>query len=253
MSSYGLDVLAFGAHPDDVELCCGGLLALLSRRGHRVGVVDLTGGEMASRGTPETRATEAAAAARALGLELRENLGLPDTGVDPGAVSQLAAVVGVLRRLRPEIVVAPHSEARHPDHEAASELVSRAVFYAGVTKFEGEPPGERFVPRQVVFYMNRHTFEPSFIVDTTAVAEVKVQAIRCYASQLTTAGGEAPTLVGSPLTLAVVEARDRYYGAMLGIGHGEPFVMRGAVGLVDPIAHFRANPFDTPHLFGPKR
>lgn len=261
--SYGLDLLAFGPHPDDVELFCGGLLARMAGQGYRTGIVDLTRGEKSSRGTPETRARETEAASRELGLSLRENLGLPDGWVSPWSgfdaaepertrTSAVARVVEVLRRLRPELVVVPWEEERHPDHEAASALVTRALFFAGVRKFETEPPGEPFTPRQVLYYPLRHLAEPSFVVDVSAVYERKRAAVRCYASQVQPRPDAPPTLVGSPLSLSSLEARDAFYGAQVGVAHGEPYVVRETLGLADPVDHFRRNSFARP-LFFPQR
>ncbi|WP_164018914.1 bacillithiol biosynthesis deacetylase BshB1 [Pyxidicoccus trucidator] len=261
--SYGLDVLAFGPHPDDVELFCGGLLARMAGQGYRTGIVDLTRGEKSSRGTPETRAQETEAASQALGLSLRENLGLPDGWLSPWAgfdapeterarTSAVARVVEVLRRLRPELVVVPWEEERHPDHEAASALVTRALFFAGVRKFEAEPPGAPFTPRQVLYYPLRHLAEPSFVVDVSSVYERKRAAVRCYASQVQPRPDAPPTLVGSPLSLSSLEARDAFYGAQVGVAHGEPYVVRETLGLADPVDHFRRNSFAKP-LFFPHR
>ena len=262
--SYGLDVLAFGPHPDDVELFCGGFLARMAGQGYRAGIVDLTRGEKSSRGTPETRARETEAASQALGLALRENLGLPDGWLSPWAgfdapeaerahTSAVARVVEVLRRLRPELVVVPWEEERHPDHEAASALVTRALFFAGVRKFEAEPPGAPFTPRQVLYYPLRHLAEPSFVVDVTSVYERKREAVRCYASQVQPRPDAPPTLVGSPLSLSSLEARDAFYGAQVGVAHGEPYVVRETLGLADPVDHFRRNSFARPLFFPPRR
>jgi bacillithiol biosynthesis deacetylase BshB1 len=221
--AYGLEVLAFGPHPDDVELFCGGLLARMADLGHRTGIVDLTRGEKSSRGTPETRAAETEAASRVLGLTVRENLGLPDGWINPWAgfeapeaerarTAPVARVVEVLRRLRPELVLVPWQQERHPDHEATSALVTRALFFASVRKFETEPPSAPFTPRQVLYYGPQ-------------------------------------TLVGSPLSLTSLEARDRFYGARIGVSHGEPYVLRETLGLSDPLDHFRRNTFARPLFF----
>jgi bacillithiol biosynthesis deacetylase BshB1 len=262
--SYDLDVLAFGPHPDDVELFCGGLLARMAGQGYRTGIVDLTRGEKSSRGTPETRALETEAASRELGLSLRENLGLPDGWVSPWAGfeapeaerasrSAVARVVEVLRRLRPELVVVPWEEERHPDHEAASALVTRALFFAGVRKFEAEPPGAPFTPRQVLYYPLRHLAEPSFVVDVSSVYARKLAAVHCYASQVQPRPDAPPTLVGSPLSLSSLQARDAFYGARVGVTHGEPYVVRETLGLADPLDHFRRNSFARPLFFPPRR
>jgi bacillithiol biosynthesis deacetylase BshB1 len=249
MTAYGVDVLAFGAHPDDVELFCGGTVIRLGELGYSTAVVDLTRGEKASHGTPEDRARETAAASVALGLAFRDNVGLPDTEL---AVTQpqLAAVVAALRRRRPEIVLAPWIEDRHPDHVVASQLVTRAAMLAGVRNFAPET-GERFVPRQLLYYAMRHRMAPSFVVDTSSVAARKALAIACYASQLARGPGEDPTLISAPGAAAAIEARDRYFGSMIGTPYGEPLRTAAVMGIVDPIRHFRDNPFADAHAFEP--
>lgn len=255
-----MDVVAFGPHPDDVELCCGGLLLNLADKGYQTGVIDLTRGELGSNGTPELREKEAAAASKVLGLSHRENLGLPDGWLSPWpnpvdesfnqrTDTPIAKVVEAIRRLRPEIVLIPWEEARHPDHSAASALLTKAVFLAGVAKFETEPSTERFVPRQVLYYQMRYRFHPSFIVDISNVAERKWEAVHCYGSQFQRKESSAATLINSNMALEALESRDRYYGAMLGVRHGEPFLCRNTLGMKDPVAFFRANAYTQPHFF----
>jgi bacillithiol biosynthesis deacetylase BshB1 len=243
--TYGVDALAFGSHPDDVELFCGGIVIRLGQLGHTTGVCDLTRGERASNGTVDERAREAVAAAAELGLAFRDNAELPDTGL-AAVTEQIARVVAILRRRRPEIVLAPWREDRHPDHVAAHDLVTRAVYFAGVKNFAPEA-GERFAPRQLLYYAMRHRMTPSFVVDTSAAAAQKAKAIACHASQLTRAA--VPTLIGAPDAIAAIDARDRYYGSMIGTSHGEPLRAAAVPGLADPIAHFRANPFSGAHAF----
>jgi bacillithiol biosynthesis deacetylase BshB1 len=253
-ADYGIDVLAFGPHPDDVEIFCGGTLIRLADRGYRVGVVDMTHGELASRGTPEIRAGEAAAAAQVLGVAWRGNLGLPDGGIDGGPGSpHLAVVVGALRAHRPEIVLVPWREERHPDHVAASALLKRATFLAGLRRFAGPAPAEPFVPRQVLHYEMRHRMVPSFVVDTTDAWTRKAAAIACHASQMAGRPGDVPTLIGSPLAIDAIEARDRYRGSQIGVRYGEALRTASVPGLVDPVAHFRANPFTAAHAFEAER
>lgn len=247
--TYGVDVLAFGAHPDDVELFAGGTVARLVELGRSVGVVDLTRGERASHGTVEEREREAEAASAVLGLSFRENLRLPDGFVDPASPEQLRAVVEVLRRRRPELVLIPWIAERHPDHAAAGMLLRRAAFFSAVRKIETEPPSERFVPRQVLHYQLRHRMEPSFVLDTSSVWAKKLAAIHCHASQVSTRPGEPPTLIGSPRAIQAIEARDRFYGTMIGVEYGEPLRSPAALGLVDPVQHFRDNPFPEAHFF----
>lgn len=247
MTAHGIDVLVFGPHPDDVELFCGGIVIGVADRGHRVGIVDLTRGEKASNGTPEQRAREAEAASAVLGAAFRENLALPDTELAP-VPSQIEIVVGAIRRHRPELVLAPWHADRHPDHAAASELVTRAVVLAGVRNF-APATGERWVPRQLLYYALRHRIAPSFVVDTSAAAERKARAIACHGSQVTRGDLAVPTLVNAPAALAAIDARDRYYGSMIGATHGEALRTAAVPGLVDLVRHFRDNPFTEAHAF----
>lgn len=249
MTDYGVNVLAVGAHPDDVELFCGGTVIRLGELGYTTGVVDLTRGEKASHGTVEEREREAEAASTEMGLAWRENLELPDTEL-AATTPQITALVALLRRRRPEIVLAPWIEDRHPDHAAASEIATRAVFFAGVQKFAPEA-GPRFVPRQLLYYAMRHRMTPSFVVDTSDVAARKARAIACYQSQITRRAGDAPTLISSPNATAAIEARDRYYGSMIGVTHGEALRTVMTPGLVDLVQHFRDNPFEGAHAFDP--
>jgi N-acetylglucosamine malate deacetylase 1 len=247
MTPYGLELLAFAPHPDDAELFCGGLIAKLADAGHRTGIIDLTLGEKSSRGTPATRAAETEAATKALGLTLRENLGMPDAGLDPDG--SIARLIEVLRRLRPELVLVPWERERHPDHEAASALITRALLFASVQKVEYGPP---FTPRQVLYYPMRHLADPTVVIDVTASHEKKMAAVRCYQSQVEPSPEAAPTLVGSPLSLSSLVARDQLYGAQIGVGFGEPYISRETPGLSDPLDHYRRNTFARP-LFFPSR
>jgi bacillithiol biosynthesis deacetylase BshB1 len=252
--SYGLDVLAFGAHPDDVELFCGGVLVTLADLGYRTGIVDLTRGELASRGTPEGRALEAEEASKVLGLALRENLGLPDGFLDASPDSpHVPLAVAALRRHRPELVLIPWVEERHPDHVAAGELLTRALFFSGLAKFASGPAPAPFTPRQALYYEMRHRMAASFIVDTSKAWDRKLRAIACHVSQVTRSEEAAPTLIGSPLAIEAIEARDRYRGSQIGVSHGEALRSQQALGLVDPVDHFRANPFALAHAFEPPR
>jgi len=254
LSSYGIDVLAFGAHPDDVELFCGGVLIALADLGYRTGIVDLTRGELASQGTVNERALEAEAAAKVMGLSVRENLGLPDGFLDAAPDSpHVPAAVEALRRHRPELVLLPWSEERHPDHVAASALMTRALFFAGLHKFEAAGGAASFTPRQALCYEMRHRMAPSFIVDTSKAWERKARAIACHASQLTRRDATAATLISSPLAIEAIEARDRYRGSEIGVRHGEALRSAQALGLADPLAHFRANPFPPAHAFESRR
>lgn len=227
------DLLAFGAHPDDVELSCGGWLALAASRGQRVVIVDLTRGELATNGSPAIRAEEAEAAGEVLGVASRENLELPDGELRADDPDQLAAVVEALRHHRPTLALAPWLEARHPDHAATGHLVERATFLAGVTRYRPDL-GAPHRPVRLVFYPERREVQPSFVVDITAFADVKAQAIACHRSQF--GGDGTPTLINAPLGLEAFAVRDRYWGATIGVRHGEPYKVRAPIPLPDPLA-----------------
>jgi len=224
------EALFFGAHPDDVELSCGGLAALLARHGHAVGLVDLTRGELGTRGDAAVRGREAEAAARALGVASRECLGLPDGGLDRHDRGQLAVVVECLRRHRPSLVVAPHRDDAHPDHVEASHLVTRACYLAGLAKFPAA--GERWRPARLLYALYRGATPATLVVDVTSVWPARQAAIDAHASQLDPAAGE-PTYLTAPGFRAEVEARARVFGAQAGTAFGEGFTSRGPLALRD--------------------
>lgn len=225
-----LDAVFFGAHPDDVELTSAGLAARLATHGHAVGIVDLTRGEAASRGTVEVRANEAQAAAAALGVALRENLSLPDTGIDRRDRGQLTAVVTVLRRHRPRLVVAPFADDAHPDHVEGAHLIARACYLAGLARFDA--PGERHRPARLLHVLYRSAAPPHVIVDVSEVWDRRVRALHAHASQLDPALGP-PTYLTAPGFLEEIEARARLWGAQIGVRYGEGYRLRGALGLTD--------------------
>lgn len=236
-----LDVLAFGAHPDDVELFAGGTVALLVAQGHRVGVVDLTHGELSSRGTPELRLQETKAASDFLGLHARVNLGLPDGDIR-NTPENRAAVARVLRRYRPHLVLVGAPDCRHPDHPAATRLVVDAVFTAGLRKVEtrdGAAAQEPWRPHHVLHYMQSIPFEPTLVVDVSAVWETRIRALKAYASQFhhpdyVPSPEEPETFISNPAFFAWVEARARTYGYRIGATYGEPLLYRhGPIGVTD--------------------
>jgi len=217
-----VDVLAIAAHRDDVELTCGGTLMKLAQQGRRTGIVDLTQGEMGTRGSADTRAEEASHAASVLGVRQRENLALPDAAI-VNSPDTRRALATVIRRLRPQVVIAPAPRGRHPDHRVAAQLVRDACFLAGLAKLEPEHPPHR--PRKVIHaiaYREDHV-KPTFVVDISAEFEAKMQAIRCYASQFdgaVQAGEVYPT--GEPL-YDVIRHQAAHYGSLIRCRYGEPF------------------------------
>lgn len=225
-----MDALFFGAHPDDIELTCGGLAALLASHGHRILLVDLTRGERASRGTPEERAAESAAAAQALGVAERTNLALPDCGLDRGDRAQLRAVVECLRAARPGLVVAPDRDDAHPDHVEASHLVTRACYLAGLARYEAG--GERHRPARLLYSLYRGDARAHLVVDISSVWEQRLAALRAHASQLDPARGPA-TYLTAPDFLGEVEARARVFGAAIGAARGEGYRTRGPLAVHD--------------------
>jgi bacillithiol biosynthesis deacetylase BshB1 len=247
---YGIDVLAIGPHPDDVEIFCGGVMIVLADQGYRTGIVDLTRGELSSQGTVDERKCEAERASEVLGLAVRENVGLPDGFIDDTAGSpHLPVVVEALRRHRPELLLIPWVEERHPDHVAAAKLLVRAVFMAGLPKFVTPGGAPSFSPRHTLHYEMRYRMPPSFIVDTSKAWERKANAIACHASQITRKDQKAATLISSTLAIDAIEARDRQRGSEIGVRHGEALTSPQAIGLLDPLAHFRANPGFRAHAF----
>jgi bacillithiol biosynthesis deacetylase BshB1 len=248
-----IDILAFAPHPDDAEICCGGLLLKAARRGQSTAVIDLTRGEMSSRGDLETRAQETAAASQKLELTVRENLNLPDAHLgssqSDSEQTQLSAVVSAIRRHRPKLVLAPYWQARHPDHWEGSNLVTKAAFLANVAKFDQRTGEGRYAVSQVLYYQMRYQFRPSFIVDISDVVETQMAAVRCYQTQFglkieAHQGEQLSTLLTSPLHFSAVDARQRSYGAMIGVSHGEPYLTRNIVRVDDPLKHFTENPTD---------
>ncbi len=246
-SAPPLDILAIAPHPDDAELFCGGLLAKMAQLGYRVGILDLTRGEKASRGTADLRAQEASRAAQVLGVAWRGNLGLPDCGLLGDDPTQTLALVEQLRLLRPELVLAPWQQERHPDHRAAAQLADRACFLAGLRNFpQPDQPLHRI--RQLLFYPMRVEARPSFVVDIEPFAELKRQAIACHASQVGQPQQGAVPLVAASLALPALAHRDGYYGAQIGSAAGEPYISPAALSVADPLALFRGRP-GVPHFF----
>ena len=231
-----VDILAVGAHPDDVELGCGGTLATMSSRGRTFGILDLTRGESGTRGTPEIRAKEAAAAAAALGARFRESLDLGDGGLRTDRAAELE-VIDVVRRCRPKLVIAPFPSDRHPDHVRASRLTTEASFYAGLRSLAR--PGQAHRPQSVVYYASSYTQQPSFFVDVTACFEVKMKAIRCFASQFyDPASAEPETVLTQRTFLDAVAARSQAYGRLINAGYAEAYVSPRPPTLWDPVEAF---------------
>lgn len=217
-----VDILAIGAHPDDMELICGGTLVRANMLGRSTGILDLAAGEMASRGTPDLRAKEAAKAAKVMGVSVRENLGFPDGGIQ-NTPDTRAKVAVVIRRLKPKIVITHSQHGRHPDHPMVAQLVRDACFVAGLKKIAPE-----FAPHRPLKVIHALSFrednqKPTFVVDITESFEKKLEAIGCYASQFgdaVQAGEVYPN--GEPLN-DLIRHHAAHYGSLIRCRYGEPF------------------------------
>ncbi len=230
------DIAGVCAHPDDAELIMGGTLACEAARGRRVALVDLTRGEAGSRGTPETRAAEAAEAARILGVAHREALGLPDAQLAP-TPEQKDPLVEALRRLRPRVVMLQHWEQRHPDHSAASRIVYEAAFLAGLKNYRPDL-GPAFRPFKLVYAVSMTEateIPPGFVVDVTSQWETKLRAISAFASQFTPHPGETVVLPFERFRQNA-EIAARRQGQRIGVEFGEGFVTREPIQVDDLLA-----------------
>lgn len=227
-----LDVLAIAAHPDDTELCCGGTLASLAAAGRRVGVLDLTRGEMGTRGTPDERLAEAREAARILGLHVRENAGLPDCGLENTAAHR-EVIIRCVRRYRPAVCVVNAPSDRHPDHGNAARLSIDALFYSGLqmlatTGHDGRAQ-QPWRPLHILHFMQNEPFVPTFVYDISDQIERKEQAILAFRSQFNVPDDDPgpQTFVSGEPFFESIRARARMYGQQIGVRYGEPFLYHG--------------------------
>jgi N-acetylglucosamine malate deacetylase 1 len=221
-----IDLLAFGPHPDDLEIGMGGTIARHTATGLRVGLCDLTAGEMGSNGTPDERLAEAEAARVVLGAAWRMNLRWPDRkiGKDP---SHLDEAVSFIRRHRPKVVAIPYWSDRHPDHVAASEVLTEASFNAGLRRYVAQ--GEAWKPDWICYYFINDSAAPSFVVDVSDYYEQKRLALECHSTQFTApaAGASvAATRLNTPLFMQLIDSRDAQFGALTGVTRAEGFVVR---------------------------
>jgi bacillithiol biosynthesis deacetylase BshB1 len=221
-----LDVIVFAAHPDDAELSMGGTIAKLTNSGAKVGIVDLTRGEMGTRGNADIRENEAAKAGEILKTSIRENLLIPDGDIGLSD-ENIRKVVIQIRKYSPKIVFAPYFNDRHPDHIRTSKLVKRAMFVSGLSKVETSENGvvqPAFRPKKIFYYMQAYTFEPSFIVDISDTYEKKMNSVMAYSTQFHNPESNEPeTFISSPEFIDYVEARAKFYGFQIGRKFGEPF------------------------------
>lgn len=243
-----LDILALSAHPDDTELCCGGTLAALVKQDKKVGVIDFTQGEMGSRGTPEQRLQEAQNASDIIGLEVRENLALPDTKLESNREYQ-KQIIQKIRKYQPHVCLVGAPSDRHPDHGNGTELALDAIFYSGLTKIatfdeQGEPQ-ERWRPSHVLHFMQDRPFDPDIVFDISDTFEIKKEAILAFESQFNVQnpGDEPETYISNEQFFEGIEARARHYGHLIGATYGEPFKYHnGPVPMASFDSLFETNP-----------
>ena len=222
-----IDLLVFGPHPDDIEIGLGGTVARHAAEGWRVGLCDLTRGEMGSNGTPEERLREAEEARVVLGAEWRENLGWPDRGIT-GSRDQLDEVARLVRRWRPRAVAIPYWEDRHPDHVAASRVLTEAIFDARLRR--SGVGGEAWAPGWVCYYFVNDHGPISFAIDVSAHYEAKRRALECYRSQFMPEGpGSVDTRLTAPTFARLISSRDAQFGALAGVAYAEGVVVKEPV------------------------
>jgi bacillithiol biosynthesis deacetylase BshB1 len=228
-----LDILAFGVHPDDVELGCAGTIMAAIDQGKKVGIVDLTRGELGTRGTPATRTQEAAAAAKIMGVDVRENLDMAD-GFFANDESHQRKIIALIRKYQPDIILANAPEDRHPDHGRSAKLVSDAAFLSGLRKVETIHDGlaqEAWRPAYTFHYIQDRFIQPSFVIDITAYMERKMEAVLAYGTQFTNADTSEPqTYISSPQFLETVKARALMLGKRIGVGYAEGYITEKIIG-----------------------
>ncbi len=229
-----LDILAFGVHPDDVELSCAGTLMVEINNGKQVGVIDLTRGELGTRGSAETRKVEAEAAAKIMGVHVRENLGMRDGFFKNDEEHQLM-VVQKLRQYQPEIVLCNAIEDRHPDHGRSSKLIADACFLAGLRKIETEFNGTKqgaWRPKYVFHYIQDRYAEPDFIFDVSAVFDRKLKSIKAYTTQFNSPDlNEPQTYISTPGYFDTIISRHKMFGKRIGVEYGEGYITEKKIGI----------------------
>jgi bacillithiol biosynthesis deacetylase BshB1 len=228
-----LDLLAIAAHPDDVEQTCGGTLLRMAEAGYRTGIVDLTAGDMGTRGSPEIRVAESADAAKILKVSHRENLHFPDARLENSMAGRMTLAQRI-RELRPRTVILPYWEGRHPDHYRTAELGYEACFLAGLRKID--PYTEPHRPYKVVYSSIYANVVPSFVVDVTRYFDRRMESLLAYRSQYGESGEGAALFPDEPEIRDRLSASARFYGNLIGVKYGEPFVVRETMRVDDVVA-----------------
>lgn len=231
-----LDILVIAAHPDDAELGCSGTIAAHIAKGYKVGIVDLTAGEMGTRGTPELRIEEANKAAEILGLSARENMGFKDIFFQDNQEHQLE-LIKIIRKYQPDIVLANAVTDRHPDHGKGSDLATNSCFMSGLRRIETELDGkaqQAWRPKFVYHYIQNNYIEPDFVMDITDYWDTKVESILAFQSQFHDPNSEEPeSFISNPDFLPFIEARAREMGHRIMTTYGEGFTVERMIGATD--------------------
>jgi bacillithiol biosynthesis deacetylase BshB1 len=231
-----LDLLAFGVHPDDIELSCAGTLLVEKNNLKKIGIIDLTRGELGTRGTAETREEEAENSAKILGVDVRENLDMADAFFKNDETNQ-RKIITALRNYQPEVVLCNAIEDRHPDHGRAARLVSDSCFLSGLRKIETFNSGvkqEAWKPKLILNYIQDSYMKPDFVVDISEVIEKKLEAIRAFRTQFFNGlenGSEPETYISTPEFLESIINRSKMFGKMIGVKHAEGFVSKKMIGI----------------------
>ena len=228
-----LDILAFGVHPDDVELGCAGTIMAAIDQGKKVGIVDLTRGELGTRGTPTTRTQEAAAASKIMGVDVRENLDMAD-GFFVNDEAHQRKIIALIRKYQPDVILANAPEDRHPDHGRSAKLVSDAAFLSGLRKVETIHDGatqQAWRPAYTFHYIQDRFIQPSFVIDITKYMDRKIEAVLAYGTQFNSADTSEPqTYISSPQFLETVKARALMLGKRIGVGYAEGYITEKIIG-----------------------
>lgn len=221
-----------GAHPDDIELNCGGTVLKLAESGKNVGIIDLTEGELSTRGSRKSRVLETSAASKLLGISFRENLKIRDGSIEINKINR-EKIIRVLRKYKPEIVFAPYPNDRHPDHIYAGNLIRESVFYSGLMKIRTDNL-KAFRPRKLFFYRSAIDIPVSFIFDISSVFKKKLEVLKCYRTQFYDSESKEPeTFISSSFFRNEIEARARHYGFKIGAEFGEPYYSYDAIRIND--------------------
>jgi bacillithiol biosynthesis deacetylase BshB1 len=229
-----VDLLAIAAHPDDAELTCGGTLAKAVRQGYRVGILDLVAGEAGTRGSASLRAREALRAAKALGVQVRENAGLQDAHLHNTDETR-RIVIGWVRRMRPRTVILPYPVGRHPDHRVASELGRDACYLAGLERYDA--PGRAYRPHKILYALTyrEDPVKPSFVVDISGTFAAKLRALHCFKSQFDGAKSAGEIHPTGQRLYDLVETQSAHYGSLIRARYGEPFFTHETISVEDVV------------------